>query len=56
MTVPKTAVYKHDRTISRKHQIGLARDVFYVQAISHALRMQKPAYLHLRGSVLSPDT
>ena len=55
MTVPKASIDLDDGLIARKHEIGLARKIFDVQAVSETPRMQTLPYQELRFGVLAPN-
>ena len=53
--MPKTAVHKNDRPVTRKHEIGTSWEIAAVQPEPEAQTMHKPTNLYLRKCVLIPD-
>jgi len=51
--VPETSVYEDGDTMSRKHQVGLPRQIGSVQPKTKAQSMRDSAHTHLRPGILA---
>ncbi len=52
MPMPEASMHKNDRFVFGKDNIRFSRQSFIVKFVAKPLRMQKPAYQHLRPGIL----
>lgn len=55
MLMPEAAVHENGSTVLWKNNVRCAREVFLMETIAKAVRVQKPPYRHFRRSVLRFD-
>ena len=53
--VPKTSVHEYAKAPGRKHEVGFAGKLRYMQAVAKPFSMEKTAYNELRLRISAPD-
>jgi len=54
--MPEATMNKNDGFVFGQHYVRLPRQILHMQPVPEPLRVQIPAYEHLRPGIFCPDT